>query len=366
MKFFLLGHSIVKPFSEEIVNHWIGNKLEDPGELKIKVILLNPYYEDLHRIIRAQTGRDINRQLKDHIHITLEEIKKLKQKISKDELRAGEESFLQIRVTDRIIYNAINIFDDEGIITLYSSKEKIGDESPAFFIKSLQISSTTEEKNSTLNFYKEEFSIFWDSGKHPEELNRLETFNSNKRILNYRHKINRINKWMRDYSSAKLPKPGFLAIHLTNKCTGMKGARVCPTCNFANSPGGENKEIDTDDLLNIIHDAIDFGVYNFEFSGGGEPLEHSGIKNIISELNTMKATFKHVKCGLLTNGLFLNDELIETIFRSKLFSYVRFNYCETIYSNDELYNQFQVMLRKVIEEKSNTGSSSTRIGIKAL
>ena len=261
--------------------------------LKIRVIVLNPYNDQLHTFIKMQTDAKANEQLKSDIDKTIEKIREIKKEIEREELKAGSESIIQIRITDRIIYNSITIFDDKGIITLYSSKEDIGRMSPTFRIKSIPISvdekadSNKKKPSSSLKFYEEEFETYWATGTHPEEQRRRNKFDANSRILKHKEQIDLIRAWLKDGPSQKLPPPLMLVIHPTNVCSGADGARLCPNCTFITSPGDNKEEIKYSRLESIINDSIKFKIKSFEFSGGGEPLEYSEIGKTVSLLEKL-------------------------------------------------------------------------------
>ena len=367
------------PFRSTVFPNWKDFDAPRNKDLKIKVIVLNPDNEQLHAFIKMQTDETANVQLKLDINATIDNIQRIKKEIKLKERKVGNKSIIQIRITDRIIYNSITIFDDKGMITLYSSKENIGDRSPTFRIESIPISaddktdSTKNTPSSSLKFYEEEFNTYWATGTHPEEQRRRNKFDANSRILKHKPQIDKIRVWLKakDGKLQTLPPPLMLVIHPTNVCSEVNGARLCANCTFKAEPE-PNKEIDYDVLKTIIEKSIDFGIKNFEFSGGGEPLEYSKINDVISLLGELKEEHdakhdakhdeKHgINCGLLTNGLFLNGELADLISGSKLFSYVRFHYSEGIQNNKSIAGSFHDNLNEFLDK-----NPIPRIGIKLL
>lgn len=374
----LLGHSMAPPFSDNVLPRWEDFDAPRKKELKIKVIVLNPDNEQLHTFIKAQTNESANKQLKIDINATIDKIQQIKKEIALKERKAGSESIIQIRITDRIIYNSITIFDNKGMITLYSSKENIGDRSPTFRIESIPINAddkTDSIKNtpsSSLEFYEEEFDTYWATGTHPEEQRRRNEFDANSRISNHKTQINKIHDWLdaKDGKSQTLPPPLMLVVHPTNVCSEVDGARLCENCTFATAPAA-NTEIDYDILKRIIEESIAMEIKNFEFSGGGEPLEYSKINDVISLLGELKEKHsekhgeKHgINCGLLTNGLSLTEKLRNSIFKSNLFSYVRFHYSEGIQKHETKASLFHANLNEFLVKNRNL--TVPRIGIKLL
>lgn len=362
----LLGHSIKGAFTNQVLEKWKDNAFSKDS-LVVKVILLNPNNQILHSFIKKQTSDHINEDLKNNIDQTIAAIQNIKISLKDVGGKIGKDSKIQIRVTDRIIYNMINLFDNRGIITLYSQRENIGDNSPTIRIESRETADgKSSEPNSSIIFFQEEFKRYWDTGSHPEELKRKRQYNSSHRIVNHEKHLTQIQKWLEQGEAEKLPAPLMLSIHLTNSCSKVDGRRLCADCTFKNSIGTEKQELEYTKLEAIIADSISMGVRNFELSGGGEPLEYSEIKKLIKLLGEHKKTDDEFKCGLLTNGLFLDEEIRKLIFDTDLFSYIRFHFCEGIQENDLLYAVFCENVKGLIDYKRDKGLASPRIGIKCL
>lgn len=94
-------------------------------------------------------------------------------------------------------------------------------------------------------------------------------------------------------------KPIMLELAPTNKCD-LK----CVFCSVANRD--LSKELSLDDIINAVETFKHLGLLSVELTGGGDPLCHPDIANIVDALSAMQ-----LKLGLITNGLRLNTALTQ-------------------------------------------------------
>ena len=110
----------------------------------------------------------------------------------------------------------------------------------------------------------------------------------------------------------KKVNPINLEINLTNICN-----HKCIWCTYGYLHNNADT-LDKKNVKSVIDDAYKLGVKSITWTGGGEPLVHKDFYELIS----YAATYKF-KQGLNTNGVLLNDQIIEGL--AKNFSYVRFS-----------------------------------------
>jgi len=98
-----------------------------------------------------------------------------------------------------------------------------------------------------------------------------------------------------------ITSPVHIRIKPTNVCN-----HNCSYCSYQNSYGQLGKDMDVRDVLphdkfiEIIDDCAEMDVKAITFSGGGEPLLHPDIKEVM-----IRAYKAGIKLGLLTNGVML-------------------------------------------------------------
>ena len=144
------------------------------------------------------------------------------------------------------------------------------------------ISIMLEEEQKNLLSYKDKFPL------------EKEGYFSNSKIL--RH----LDKLLKLENSPEEVGPITVEFHPTTMCN-----NACPFCTFKISEIGNDKKsiFDSDLLDNLITDLKKLTVKGIDISGGGEPLCHPKIGEIIS-------SFAKASCdvGLVTNGYALDDE----------------------------------------------------------
>jgi len=92
-------------------------------------------------------------------------------------------------------------------------------------------------------------------------------------------------------------------VDLTSKCN-----LNCPWCIDGNYLVG--KEITTERMLNLIDEFLDVGIKSIVYFGGGEPLMHKGISEILKK--TMSVDIDY---AINTNGILLSGAAAEEIAR---------------------------------------------------
>jgi len=85
----------------------------------------------------------------------------------------------------------------------------------------------------------------------------------------------------------------------------------CIWCNFLDYNKKCHLDISEEHLLKIADFAVEWGVKSVHVLGGGEPLMNSGTNMLLLRLKS-----NGLQSGLITNGILLNDEIIETVAKS--------------------------------------------------
>jgi len=104
-------------------------------------------------------------------------------------------------------------------------------------------------------------------------------------------------------------KPIMLELAPTNKCD-----LNCVFCSVANRD--QSKELSLNDIINAVKTFKHLGLLSIELTGGGDPLCHPDISEIVDVLYSMK-----FELGLITNGLRLNEALTKKQLRK--FKWIR-------------------------------------------
>lgn len=104
--------------------------------------------------------------------------------------------------------------------------------------------------------------------------------------------------------------PITLEIHPTNKCN-----TTCSFCAFSGLKAQE--EIPYPIFVRLIDEVINLGIKSVVFAGGGEPCIYPNIDFFIQKLAA-----NNIKVGIITNGLFVNDNIIKALAKC---SWVRFS-----------------------------------------
>ena len=172
--------------------------------------------------------------------------------------------------------------------------------------------------------------------------------------------IQAIKHWI-DNAAGTIPPPMFVDLHLSYTCN-----YACKGCAY----GGQSKLggwcMDEIKSLGLINTLLKWGVMAFDFAGGGEPLLMPGIIDRWREINTAGGYY-----GLITNGYYLTDDIIEELVDSG-------TYCRVSLEmpNKALFNQykglpedaqdFDIILNNIIRlvKKRNEANSPLEVSIK--
>lgn len=122
-------------------------------------------------------------------------------------------------------------------------------------------------------------------------------FNSDK-VLMWR-------EWLEGCAKKDFLPPVTVCIDPTGKCT-----LNCIWCHSATYNEQNNSIIPEEHLIEIADFVKEWGVKSVHVFGGGEPLMHPGLNRFLKHMHGIG-----LQSGLITNGVFLTDELIDTIVR---------------------------------------------------
>ena len=134
--------------------------------------------------------------------------------------------------------------------------------------------------------------------------------------------------------------PVHLQLSPTNKCN-----KVCSFCCFADRD--KNLSLSLPELKDIFKRFKDMGTKAVTVSGGGEPLCHPQINELLVELRR-----EEMKVGLMTNGLLLEKLARET---SDAINWLRISLSDDM-TKDKI-DQMDSILEKVVPERPKTNFS---------
>jgi len=103
---------------------------------------------------------------------------------------------------------------------------------------------------------------------------------------------------VRQIADGKIPLPEVVELFLTNYCS-----FACPHCRCARYHGDTSQALDFITLSRLLDELLEKGVTTLELGGGGEPLEHPTIEEILRLLGQ-----KGFHVGLITNGYRLTQQ----------------------------------------------------------
>jgi len=153
-----------------------------------------------------------------------------------------------------------------------------------------------------------------------------------------------------------------IQVHLipTNFCN--QKCKFCAyriTGNESNQHFNEKDYIPTDKILSLLDCLYKCNIKAIQYTGGGEPLCHPNINEIFQ-----KTIDNNMDLALVTNGILLNDKLIEILNKSKWIrisvdAYSKETYCKLKNAPEFHYDKMIENIKKLIKNKSN----DTIIGI---
>lgn len=347
----LMGHSLAATFADGRDRELVLPAAQ--RGVTVEALLVNPEGPS-QQLAEAQRGMGKEEVLTDKIWRTIQSIQRLEMEFG----QPGCESKLQVRVTDTTMYSTLAVFDSVAVWTPYSSRTEVGNNSPA----TVCYRPKDRSRPSLFGFCKEEFERLWDQAFHPEEVARARSSDMSLWILDHKDRVSQARRWLAGEQD-DLPPPLMLIIYPTYKCSFpilRHNGPLCATCAYRQKHGPQDLEPDL--LARILDEATAMGVRRFELSGGGEPLQHAHIGELIELLQDRQAGQDGSRFGLLTNGLYLEGQLAEAV--AKTFCYVRFSYAEGIQESDALTEEFLRNLREFARHVAD--SASPRIGLKLL
>jgi len=113
-------------------------------------------------------------------------------------------------------------------------------------------------------------------------------------------KIKRLVKW----SKGEKALPLTLELNVTNKCN-----LLCKMCWLRSAKPNYDEEMSDEELLQIIDEAVAFGVREFRFPGSGEPLMRKDVL-----LKLMERVKENGRSGLLiSNGTLFSEEYVKKL-----------------------------------------------------
>lgn len=162
-----------------------------------------------------------------------------------------------------------------------------------------------------------------------------------------------LDKLNREYEPSEVVAPVTIEIFPTNKCNSK--------CFFCAFPKTDLDELSEEVFEQLVNSCIKIGVQAVTFSGGGEPTVHKYLPKAIDKLTT-----NNVAVGLITNGVFISDELMEVINKC---SWIRFSlltaeqdeYQRLTNLNKECFVRVLENIKNVTKCKKNTIVSSTML-----
>jgi|GEM_PF-1902173 radical SAM protein with 4Fe4S-binding SPASM domain len=155
--------------------------------------------------------------------------------------------------------------------------------------------------------------------------------------------------------------PRMAIIHPTNRCN-----HACTGCEYANVHTSLPAEFQEDELLELVDDVADLGVFSVLFSGGGEPSLNRYFGAALERAYQRKLT-----CGIFSNGAGIDDALAKTIAATATFIRISvdastpktFASIRRVHLNS--FGQTKANITKLIQAKAETGSE-VEIGLKFL
>lgn len=169
----------------------------------------------------------------------------------------------------------------------------------------------------------------------------------------------------RKYKNIDLPLPKMAFIYPTYRCS-----LQCKNCMYREhvmeSTKTGNLDMNLDLFKHIMEDLSNIGVSHVELCGGGEPLEHKEINELINVVGFFRKV-KKMDFGLLTNGQNIS-RLEPNIIKSALesFAYIRLSFSERAFQDQKIREEYLSNLTMLLEYKKENKNFKARIGSKLL
>lgn len=157
----------------------------------------------------------------------------------------------------------------------------------------------------------------------------------------------------------KMPIPQTLELFISDRCN-----HSCIGCHSKILHNSNKNFLDFKIIKRLLKEISELGVRGLEISGGGEPLLHPNILQIVKSAKQNK-----MKVGIFTNGVLLNDKLINEFLNDLLFVRVAFNATDRdlykkIHGKDDLDRVIKNIKLLVAQRKIN--KFPITIGLKML
>jgi radical SAM protein with 4Fe4S-binding SPASM domain len=188
----------------------------------------------------------------------------------------------------------------------------------------------------------------------------------NKRVLQYEDDARRILKALSSkQAKTDMPYPKMVYIYPTYQCS-----LRCKNCiyqdHLKNYEKNDSLDLDLDLFKIILTDLSNRGVMNAELCGGGEPLEHSHIKEIVELVLEFRRN-RQMDFGILTNGQCisqLDEKTIRLLLES--FAYIRLSFSEKAGVDVKLRDEYFNNITQLLEYKKKSKKFKAVIGSKLL
>jgi radical SAM protein with 4Fe4S-binding SPASM domain len=193
-------------------------------------------------------------------------------------------------------------------------------------------------------------------------------FNIKNRVLHHYDIAKRIMGVVsssKKYKNTDLPLPKMAFIYPSYRCS-----LHCKNCMYIDHVMDYTKtgnlDMDLDLFKHILEDLSKMGVSNVELCGGGEPLEHKEINELIKVVGYFRKV-KKMDFGLITNGQNIS-KLEPKIIKSALesFAYIRLSFSERTFQDQKLRVEYLSNLTMLLEYKKENKKYKARIGSKLL
>lgn len=343
----IMGQTMIRAFK----NQRIADNLVSWSNqgVKVHILLLSPEYTGANQLWDVSKG-----MLKAYSNNQYDNLRK---KIY-ESIRHLEQNYLQkVTKTENkpaVRYATVNLpfsltaIDGDMVITLYGTEAE-ADLNPTIVIKKKDSLSFTAFMNEFRNIWKNYSKVY------PYQNPLLQYY------------ISQWNQWgkytvLRDYDKPVLP-PRQAIFFITYHCKVRCSFCMYQTMNHYSPSDTDGLEIDPGDFISRVREFIALGVKHIEISGGGEPLEHSKIYEIIELLKLVRKDYPAIQFGLLTNGLELSKiPMLDLLYVFN--EYIRISRCEFRDGELEIWRS---NICKLLESKiSNPDYMKTKVSIKYL
>lgn len=182
-----------------------------------------------------------------------------------------------------------------------------------------------------------------------------------KRVLQYYDEACHIHRVI-ESGEGELPPPKMVFLFPTYRCS-----LNCKNCMYGDyikkCKDKGHLDIDLELFKHILDDLFKLGVKNVEITGGGEPLEHREISELIKIIHQYSSK---IDFGLLSNGINLyklDSDVFKLLMESS--TYIRLSYSEATSSNQKLRDRYLKNLNMLLKYKEKEGYK-VKIGAKLL